>query len=1004
MNIGEAVIDVVLDLRRMAVALKAMRLKVAKEMRRAGEMGKRAFAEGLRGIAKAAKWAALGVAGVTAAMAAGAGVALHASNQLNEAMANVASLGTEAAAHVGEWKGELQNLSVQMGKTTDDLAGGLYQVVSAFGAADDTMQILAINAKAATAGLAQTTDAINLTSAVTKAYGDTSAKAVQQVADLALKTVQLGQTTFPELAQSIGRVTPLAASLGLSMQDLFAVMATATGVTGNAAEVSTQMRSALSALMAPTDTLAKLYKKLGYANGQAMLKALGFGGTMRAIVEAAKKSGRPLQDYIGQVRGQTLALALANGLSEQYTEKLHEMAHAAGATDEAFRAQTQGIAGVAFRLKQLKQRAVVFVQKVGDAVAPLLGLVLDMFVPAFDKAAKAVEAVVTAFHDMLTGSKSFAEIHDSLTRVFGDELGSKIFGFLDGIRQLVDGLRNGGLMGDRFRDALERVAGSGAVEAFDNIVAAVGAAKEKLVQLWNTAGPFITQTVIPFVKEHGPAIVAAIGAIGAALAAAALVSTIAGIAAAVASLANPVTAVLALVGLLAAAWVEDWGGIREKTEVVVGSIVEKVRAMKQVLALLRQKVDKVIEKFARVKRVLASLWRGEALKPVRQYLHAMFSLFAAVWKGIGSLVEGIWGRINGWFRQNGSLISEYLSTVLGDVQSIVKAIVWVVSRAVGVVAWAVMNVARVFVWVGGVVAGVFARQIAPIFAIIRPLALGLVDEILGLAKMSMQVVTGDWAGAWETLKSTAVGALGAVGQAVTALLEWIASWFGTSLAEIGSIWRSNWAMLKTIVKTVLHEAANAVRAKWDEIKTNTITRITDTVTKAKEKWDEMKTSLATVLQGMVKAAKDKVEAIYQAGVDFIMGFWDGLKAKWEAVKAWVNEHFGWILSLVRSIYDSHSPSRAMMQIGADIMSGLRLGLEQAYKQTDWARYFDLGGATRYQQGIDALVAMKAAPMNGYGRQVTQTENITIHASGLDAEALLNLLYAQRVLRVMELPG
>jgi len=569
MDLGEAVIDVVLDLREMAVTLKAVKRQVAKELQRAGEMGKAAFAKGLRGIAKVAKWTALGVAGVTAAMAAGAGVALQASNQLNAAMANVASLGSEAAAHVGTWKGELQNLSVQMGKTTDDLAGGLYQVVSAFGATDDTMEVLAINAKAATAGLAQTTDAINLTSAVTKAYGDTSAEAVQQVSDLAMRTVQLGQTTFPELASSIGRVTPLAASMGLSMQDLFAVMATATGVTGSAAEVSTQMRAALQALMAPTDATAKLIKQLGYESGQAMLQSLGFGGAMQAIVEAAEKSGRPLQDFIGQIEGQTLALALADGLSEQYTEKLEAMQHAAGATDEAFRAQTQGIAGVAFQLQQLKQRAVVFLQKVGDAVAPFVNAALGLLVPVLDGVAEKVETVLTAFSDLVTGSRSFAEIHDSLTSVFGDEMGSRIFGFLDGLRQLINGLREGGLMGDRFRDALERVGGSGAVAVFDGIVAAVQRLREWLSNLWQTVGPFINDTVIPFIQEHGPAIAAAIGAIGAALAAAAIVSTIVGIAGAVAALANPVTLILALVGLLAAAWVEDWGGIQEKTAAVI---------------------------------------------------------------------------------------------------------------------------------------------------------------------------------------------------------------------------------------------------------------------------------------------------------------------------------------------------------------------------------------------------------------------------------------------------
>ncbi len=572
MNLGQAIVEVVADLGKLARRLQEAKAQVAREMKRAGEMGKRAFAQGLRGLGKVVKKALLGIAAVASMVGVGAGIALRASEHLNEAMANVASLGREAAAHVEEWKGELQDLSVQMGKTTDDLAAGLYQVVSAFGPADDTMQVLAINAKAAAAGLARTADAINLTSAVTKAYGDTSAKAVQQVADLALKTVQLGQTTFPELAQSIGRVTPLASAMGVTMQDLFAVMATATGVTGDAAEVSTQFRAALQALMAPTDALAKLMKSLGYENGQAMIQTLGFGGAMKVIVDAAKKSGRPLQDFIGQIRGQVLALALANGLSDQYVEKLQAMQHAAGATEEAFKAQTQGIARVSFLWKQLKQRVMVFLQKAGDMLAPFVGMVLERLVPALDAWAGKVEAVLEAFHDLLTGSKPLSEVHDRLVEVFGKRMGERIFGFIDGVRQLVNGLRDGGLTGKRFRDALARVFGPEFVSKLDAFVAGFQRFRDVVVQVWWAVSGFVRETLIPFIQQHGKELLALLAGIGAVLAGAAIVGTIASIGAAVAALANPLTLVAAAVGLLAAAWAGNWGGIRDKLTAVWNAI------------------------------------------------------------------------------------------------------------------------------------------------------------------------------------------------------------------------------------------------------------------------------------------------------------------------------------------------------------------------------------------------------------------------------------------------
>jgi TP901 family phage tail tape measure protein len=298
----------------------------------------------------------------------------------NAEMANVASLGL-APERVNELKKNVQEMAVSVGKDTGDLARGLYQVVSAFGDTADTAKILEINARAAAAGLATTEEAIALTSAVTKGYGDTSAAAVTKVADLAFQTVKLGQTTFPELASSIGRVTPIAAELGIAQEELFAVMATGTGVTGTASEVSTQLRGILQSLMAPTGDMTELLDDMGFATGKAMLEQLGLQESIETIIKVANDSGRPLQGYIGSIEGQTLALTLAGSQSVTFTEKMAAMAKVAGSTDEAFKAQTAGINANGFAMAQLRSEVQVMAQKLGDALAPALKDVIELVKP-----------------------------------------------------------------------------------------------------------------------------------------------------------------------------------------------------------------------------------------------------------------------------------------------------------------------------------------------------------------------------------------------------------------------------------------------------------------------------------------------------------------------------------------------------------------------------------------------------------------------------------------------
>lgn len=84
---------------------------------------------------------------------------------------------------------------------------------------------------------------------------------------------------------------------------------------------------------------------------------------------------------------------------------------------------------------------------------------------------------------------------------------------------------------------------------------------DKINNLMLSVREFIYNQVIPFVKEHGPALKAALIAIGIALGGFLIISTIAGL---IATLTNPLVLVLAVVGLFAAAWTENWGGIRDK--------------------------------------------------------------------------------------------------------------------------------------------------------------------------------------------------------------------------------------------------------------------------------------------------------------------------------------------------------------------------------------------------------------------------------------------------------
>lgn len=316
------------------------------------------------------KWVTAPIVGVGLASA-------KLTQDLNKDMATISTMIPGQTERLYELKGAIQDISIDVAKDTSEIANATYGVISAYGDAADTMDKVAINAKAATAGVATTDDALNLSSAVMKAFGDTSAKANEQVMDLAFGTLKLGQTSFADLASSIGKVTPLVVELGQSQEEMFAVYAAATGVTGNAAEVTTQYRGILQALMAPTESMTTLMSSMGYSSGEAMLEGEGLIGTLKAITGEVGKGNGQLKDYIGSIQGQTLALSLAGQLGEDYSKKLGELMNSSGMMEQAFKEQTEGINATGFSFAQSMQRMKVAGQNMGEAISPIIATVAD---------------------------------------------------------------------------------------------------------------------------------------------------------------------------------------------------------------------------------------------------------------------------------------------------------------------------------------------------------------------------------------------------------------------------------------------------------------------------------------------------------------------------------------------------------------------------------------------------------------------------------------------------
>lgn len=324
-------------------------------------------------IAKGA--AAMGTAVVGAAAAIGT-KAVKSASEFEAQMSNVATLiDGDVNKRIKELGNNVVALSTDTGVSTELLTDGLYQTISALGDSADSMKILETAAKGAKAGNAEVADSVNLLSAVMKGYGDVSAEAGKKASDLAFNTVKLGQTTFPELAASMGKVIPLASTMKVSQEELFGAMATLTGVTGNTAEVTTQLRGTIQGFMQPTDDMADAINKLGYEDGQVMIKNLGLQGSLDALKKSVNNNEIAFAGLFGSVEAKNAVLSLTGAQAENFTKKTEAMNKAAGMTENAFETQTNN--GKA-RIEKIKNTIANMGTTLGTTLIPVIESVLPV--------------------------------------------------------------------------------------------------------------------------------------------------------------------------------------------------------------------------------------------------------------------------------------------------------------------------------------------------------------------------------------------------------------------------------------------------------------------------------------------------------------------------------------------------------------------------------------------------------------------------------------------------
>lgn len=241
-------------------------------------------------------------------------------------------------------KDQVAELSKTIPMARDELANGLYQVISNGVPEDNWIDYLRASSRAAVGGIADVGEVVKVTSTVIKNYG-LEWSAAQDIQDKIQLTAKNGVTSFEQLAAALPSVTGQAAQLGVSFTEMLAVMSTLTGVTGNTSEVATQLASVLTALTKESSKSQKMAEEMGISFNAASIKAAGglrnyLQELDKTVTEYAAKSGQLKESIYSKLFGRAEALRLVNGLTGEMAQKFDEniaaLDESAGTIDKAF--------------------------------------------------------------------------------------------------------------------------------------------------------------------------------------------------------------------------------------------------------------------------------------------------------------------------------------------------------------------------------------------------------------------------------------------------------------------------------------------------------------------------------------------------------------------------------------------------------------------------------------------------------------------------------------------
>ena len=737
---------------------------------------------------------------------------VQAAQKYETALAKVNTIADTTQVPLEKISQEVMALSNKTGVAANALAEDVYNAISAGQKTGDAVNFVSYSTKLAKAGFAETSQTLDVLTTILNAYG-MSADKVGNVSDMLIQIQNKGKVSVGELSSVMGKIIPTANAYNVGLEQLGATYAIMTSKGIAAAETTTYANSMLNELGKSGSTADKILRKVaGGGFSDLMANGSSLAEVLNILQTEAQKSGKTISDMFGSAEAGKAAMSILSNGVDGFNASVEDMLKSAGATETAFGIMADTTENKMAKAKNsinnlqivLGQNLLPIVGNVADKVAGVVTKISE-FAQANPQLVQTVLKVVGAlaalklgglglklgFEEIGLGVNGVQTVLEKLSGKFlTTQAGSiglvgkiknlaKSFTSLGGIKNLLGSF--GGIAGkilpivgiitavitvvqllrknfDKVQEAVGRIFGDKGLEIFDKIVAAVtaagdaiknvfsggnmDAARQKIESIFGTKGTAVFDGFIRAAQTVGSAIGSLVGFITERVVPVAeqvlgvIVSdVIPGIVSGIQQTAPVIMQIVQSIAGFIAGIIPVMGGFIAGIMPVISEIITFVQT--NVLPIVQQIFSFIVS------TVLPAIASG-----VQFLATTITAVLSAVLPVVQTVFTTIWNIIQPIMQQILSVVQAVLPSVLAQFQN-------------------------VFSTIGSIVSG-------------------LASVLSGLIQFITGVFSGNWAQAWEGIKSVFSGVWEALTGIAKGVINGIINVINGAISGLNSIKIPDW--------------------------------------------------------------------------------------------------------------------------------------------------------------------------------------------------------------------